>query len=80
MKNPEGQLNQDNIGEYKVTLNKVTEIRKEVASNLRHIYTGNRAWSLDWKEAQNRKHLWWLILKRKKIFNREIKGKQKLGG
>ena len=71
----EGRFETDHIIRYNELLVKTTKIRKDVASKLRHVYTGQREWSPDWRNAQDTKHLWWLILKRIRIANREIKGR-----
>ena len=72
---PEGSFMKSDIAELDEILIRTTQIRKEVSDKLRHVYRGHLEWSLEWRKAQDIKHLWWLVLKRRKIQARIIKGK-----
>ena len=78
LKIPVGQLSNDDINSFHKLSNDTTKIRQDTASKLRHIYTGEKPWSPDWKLAQNIKALWYLALIRRQTQNKIRKGKVSL--
>ena len=72
---PAGSFSQDEIKKFDDIVKRTTCIRNQVTARLRHIYRGNIDWSPAWREAQDKKHLWWLVWQRRRIQAKQIKGR-----